>query len=313
MDRIADFQLFLRVLDLGSISAAARSLDLSAAVASQRLKRLERTLGVKLFHRNTRQLRATAEGIALAEQGRGLIDDLEALTSSLRKSAREVTGTLRVTVPAAFGRQYISPLLPEFLRRHPSLRLSIEMSDTMSDLVGEGFDLAIRIGQLEDSSLIARRLTGNRRVLCAAPSYLKRRGRPRHPDELREHDCLLMLGPKGPRDQWTLTATDGTVTHVRVRGRLESNMGEAIRDAALAGLGISLHSVWHVCDDLRAGRLELILPEYQLPDGAIHAVMPPRRLMLPRVRAFIDFLAEQFNPVPPWERASLAASTRSRR
>ncbi|HEX7114487.1 MAG TPA: LysR family transcriptional regulator [Steroidobacter sp.] len=305
MDRIADFQLFLRVLDLGSISAAARSLDLSVAVASQRLKRLERTLGVKLFHRNTRQLRATPEGIALAEQGRGLIQDLEALTSSLRKAAKDVTGTLRVTVPAAFGRQYISPLLPEFLRRHPSLRLSIDMSDTMSDLIGEGFDLAIRIGQLEDSSLIARRLTGNRRVLCAAPSYLKRRGMPRHPDELRDHDCLLMLGPKGPRDQWVLTAPDGTVTHVQVRGRLESNMGEAIRDAAIAGLGISLHSVWHVCDDIRAGRLQLVLPQYQLPDSAIYAVMPPRRLRLPRVCTFIDFLSQQFNPVPPWEREPL--------
>lgn len=312
-DRLADLQLFLRVLDMGSISAAARSLDLSAAVASQRLKRLERTLGVKLFHRNTRELRATPEGLALAERGRGLIEDLEALTSSLKQAAKEITGTLRVTVPAAFGRQYISPLLPEFLRRHPSLRLSVDMSDTMADLIGEGFDLAIRIGQLEDSSLIARRLSANRRVLCAAPSYLKRRGMPRHPDELRDHDCLLMLGPKGARDQWTFTAPDGSVTHVHVRGRLESNMGEAIRDAAIAGLGISLHSLWHVCDDLRAGRLQLVLPEYRHPDSAIYAVMPPRRLMLPRVRVFIEFLSEQFQPVPPWERKSLAPIPSSRR
>lgn len=302
MDRIADFQLFLRVLDLGSISAAARSLDLSVAVASQRLKRLEHALGVKLLHRSTRQLRATPEGIALAEQGRALIDDLEALTSSLRKAAREVTGTLRVTVPAAFGRQYISPLLPEFLSRHPALRVSIDMNDTMRDMVGEGFDLAIRIGRLEDSSLIARRLTTNRRLLCASPAYLERRGVPKTPEDLRKHDCLLMLGPKGPRDHWVLTSKSGVETSVRVHGRLESNMGAAIRDAVLAGLGISLHSAWHVCDDLRAGRLRVVLPEYSLPESAIYAVMPPRRLMLPRVRVFIEFLVEHFSPIPPWER-----------
>lgn len=305
MDRITDLQLFLRVLDLGSISAAARSLDLSVGVASQRLKRLERALGVKLLHRSTRQLHATPEGIALAEQGRSLIEDLEALTSSLRQAGKDVAGTLRVTVPAAFGRQYISPLLPQFLHRYPSLRVSIDMSDTLVDLVGEGFDLAIRIGQLEDSSLVARRLAANRRVLCAAPSYLKRRGTPQHPQELAEHDCLLMLGPKGPRDQWTLTAPDGTVASMRVRGRLESNMGEAIREAALAGLGISLHSLWHVCDDLRNGRLVLVLPDYRLADSAIYAVMPPRRMVLPRVRAFIDFVSEQLHPSPPWERVPL--------
>ncbi len=313
MDRIADLQLFLRVLDSGSISAAARSLDLSVAAASQRLKRLETALGVKLLHRSTRQLRATPEGAALAEQGRGLIEDLEALTSSLRKAAKEVTGTLRVTVPAAFGRLYISPLLPEFLQRHPALRVAIDMNDTMSDLIGEGLDLAIRIGQLQDSSLIARRLAANRRVLCAAPAYLKRRGSPKHPEDLRNHDCLLMLGPKGPRDQWLLTSHDGTETSVRVRGKLESNMGEVIRDAALAGLGISLHSVWHVCDDLRAGRLQRVLPDYQLPDSGIYAVMPPRRLMLPRVRAFIDFLSEHLDPVPPWEKDVPSATRKLRR
>ncbi len=302
MDRIGDLHLFLRVLDLGSISAAARSLDLSVAVASQRLKRLEKTLGVRLIHRSTRQLRVTAEGAALAEQGRPLVEDLEALTSSLKKAAKDVSGTLRVTVPAAFGRQYISPLLPTFLARHPRLRVSIDMSDPMQDLVGEGFDLAIRIGQVQEPNLIARRLTNNRRLLCAAPTYLKRHGAPASPEDLRKHDCLLMMGAKGPRDQWVLSAPDGTETTIKVHGRLESNMGEVIRDAAIAGMGISLHSTWHVCEDLLAGRLTQILPEYQLAPSAIYAVMPPRRIMLPRVRVFIDFLVEHFGDLPPWER-----------
>ena len=302
MDRIEDIRLFLRVLDLGSISAAARTLDLSAAVASQRLKRLEDGLGVRLLHRSTRQIKVTPEGAALAERGRPLIEDLEALTCDLRQSAEDVTGTLRVTLPAAFGHQYISPLMPEFLARHPGLKLSLDMSDAMLDLVAEGFDLGIRIGTLEDSSLVARRLADNRRVLCASPDYLARRGAPATPADLEQHDCLLMVGAKGPRDRWTLISPDGSETTVRVRGPLESNMGEVVRDAVLAGLGISLHSTWHVCDDLKAGRLKLVLPDFRIPDSAIYAVMPQRRLMLPRVRAFIDFVVAKFGDVPPWER-----------
>jgi len=302
MDRIEDIRLFLRVLDLGSISAAARTLDLSAAVASQRLKRLEEALGVRLLQRSTRQLKVTPEGAALAERGRPLIEDLEALTSDLRQSAEDVSGTLRVTLPAAFGRQYISPLMPEFLARHPRLRLSIDLSDAMLDLVAEGYDLGLRIGTLDDSSLIARRLADNRRVLCASPDYLERRGAPGTPADLEQHDCLLMVGAKGPRDRWTLISPDGSETTIRVRGPFESNMGEVVRDAVLAGLGISLHSTWHVCDDLKAGRLKAVLPDYRIPDSAIYAVMPQRRLMLPRVRAFIDFIVAQFGDVPPWDR-----------
>jgi DNA-binding transcriptional LysR family regulator len=302
MDRIEDIRLFLRVLDLGSISAAARTLDLSAAVASQRLKRLEEALGVRLLQRSTRQLKVTPEGAALAERGRPLIEDLEALTSDLRQSAEDVSGTLRITLPAAFGRQYMSPLMPEFLARHPRLRISIDLSDAMLDLVAEGFDMGLRIGTLEDSSLVAKRLTDNRRVLCASPDYLERRGAPGSPADLEQHDCLLMVGAKGPRDRWTLISPDGSEITVRVRGPFESNMGEVVRDAVLAGLGISLHSTWHVCDDLKAGRLKVVLPDYRIPDSGIYAVMPQRRLMLPRVRAFIDFIVEKFGDVPPWER-----------
>ncbi len=302
MDRIEDFRLFLRVLDLGSISGAARSLDISAAAASQRLKRLEAALGVRLFHRTTRQLRVTVDGIALAEQGRSLIEDLEALTSGLRKSALDVAGTLRVTVPAAFGRQYLSPRLPGFLARHPNLKLAMDLNDQIQDLVGEGFDVAIRIGQVDAPNLIARRLASNRRVLCASPDYLKKRGTPQRPQDLVEHDCLLMFGNKGVRDTWIFRGNDGKQITVRVRGRIETNMGEVVRDAALAGLGISLHSTWHICEDLTAGRLRIVLPEYELPESAIYAVMPPRRLVLPRVRAFIDDLTEYLGDVPPWER-----------
>ncbi len=302
-DRIGDISLFLRVLDLGSISAAARSLDLSVAVASQRLKRLERVLGVRLLHRTTRRLHPTPEGAALAEQGRALVEDLEALTSGLRRSASEVSGTLRVTASASFGRLYISPLLPRFLALHPRLRVSIDLSDQTIDLVSAGFDLAIRIGVLGDSTLVARRLASNRRVLCASPDYLRRHGIPRTPADLANHECILLYGSQGRQDVWRLLDRDGGEIAVRVSGRLESNYGEVIRDAAVAGQGIALHSTWHACEDIRAGRLQVVLPGYGLPDSGIHAVMPQRRLVPPRVRAFVDFLAAQFGENPPWERA----------
>jgi DNA-binding transcriptional LysR family regulator len=292
MDSIADFNLFLRVIDLGSISAAARSMDLSVAAASQRLKRLERALCVRLLHRTTRRLTLTPEGVALAEQGRPLIEDLEALTGALRRAAGEVSGTLRMTAPASFGRQYLSPLVPRFLARHPRLKLSLDLSDQMRDLTAEGLDLAIRIGSVAKSTLVTRRIASNHRLLCASPAYLRRRGRPKTAADLAQHDCLPLATSSGPHDTWHLRAPDGTETAVRVRGRLQSNLGEIVRDAAIAGLGIAMHSAWHVSKDIDAGRLEVVLPGHRLPESAIYAVMPQRRLVLPRVRAFVDFLAE---------------------
>lgn len=300
MDRVDDIALFLRVLDLGSISAAARSLDLSVAVASQRLKRLERDLGVRLLHRTTRQLHPTPEGLLLAEQGRGLVEDLEALTDGLRRTGTGVAGTLRVTMSSTFGRLYISPLLPEFLARHPAVRVSVDLHDVKVDLVSAGMDMAIRIGALDDSSLVARQLARNRRLLCASPSYLERYGVPRTPADLQKHECLVLVGSQGRQDVWRLRDGDGEVA-IRVAGRIESNQGELLRDAAVAGLGIALHSSWHVVDDLRTGRLRVVLPDHPLPDTGIYAVMPQRRLMPPRVRAFVEFLAEKLGGVPPWE------------
>lgn len=291
MDRIGDVALFLRVLDSGSISAAARSLDLSVAVASQRLKRLERDLGVRLLHRTTRQLSVTPEGAALAERGRVLVDEIETLTAGLRHAGANVTGTLRVTTAVMFGQQYISPLIPEFLARHANVRLSFDLSDETLDLVKSGFDLAIRIGALEDSNLVARKIATNRRVLCASPKYLRRNGVPKTPSDLKQHQCLILAGRHGRRDVWH---------GVRVNGRIDSNQGELLRDAALAGLGIAMHSTWHVWKDLRSGRLQVVLPNYPIADTGIFAVTPHRRLIPPRVRTFIEFLADRFGENPPW-------------
>lgn len=303
MDRIDDVRLFLRVIDLGSISAAARSLDLSVAVASQRLKRLEKQLGVRLLHRTTRRLHATAEGAALAERGRALIEDLEALTTELRQTGTQATGTLRMTASASFGRQYLSPILPEFLDRYPKMRISVDLSDTLLDLVRSGFDMAVRIGALVDSDLVARKIATNRRVLCASPDYLARRGTPASPGDLAAHECLLLTGSQGRQDVWRLTDHYGRESAVRVAGRFESNFGEVLRDAAVAGFGIALHSTWHVCADLRSGRLKQVLPHYRIADSGIYALMPQRRFVPARVRVFTDFLIEKFGETPPWERA----------
>ena len=302
MDRVGDLTLFLRVLDLGSITAAAHSLDLSVAVASQRLKRLERELGVRLLHRTTRRLHPTPEGVALAERGRVLVEDLESLGAGLREAATEIAGTLRVTLSASFGRQHVSPLLPKFLARHPKLRLSVHLSDQVVDLVSEGFDLAIRIGAMEDSQLVARRIAANRRVLCASPDYLRRRGQLKVPRDLQDHECLLLFGSSGRQDVWRLHDAQGKEMPVRVPGRFESNLGELLRDASVAGEGIAIHSLWHVADDLRTGRLQVVLPDFPLATTAISAVMPQRRQVPPRVRAFVDFLVEEFGDNPPWER-----------
>lgn len=302
MDRLDDLRLFLRVLDQGSISAAARSLGISLAVASQRIKRLERQLGVSVLHRTTRQLQATPEGAALAERGRRLVEDLESLAADLQHKASAVTGNLRLSVPASFGQQYISPLLPGFLRSNPGVRVSVQFTDQMVDLISAGIDLAVRIGKLPDSALIARRLAVNRRVLCASPNYLRRHGAPKTPDDLARHDCLILVGSQGPQETWPLSDRKRREVRVRVRGPLESNLGESLREAALAGLGISLHSTWHVCNDLRSGRLKIVLPDYPVVESGIYAVMPQRHLVPSRVRAFVDFLAERLGDPPPWER-----------
>ena len=302
MDRLDDLALFLKVLDVGSITAAARALDLSPAVASQRLARLEKTLGVRLLHRTTRQLHPTPEGLALAEQGRGLVEDLDALVGGLRQAGTGVAGTLRVTTSAGFGRLHLSPLLPEFLARHPALRISMDLNDRVVDLVTAGFDLAIRIGALDDSSLVARRLAPNRRVLVASPDYLKRRGAPNVPADLADHDCLVLTGAQGRQDEWRMGDGQGGEIRVRVQGRMESNFGELLRDAAVAGMGIALHSTWHVAEDIRAGRLVEVLPDYPLATTGVWAVMPQRRLVPPRVRVFVEFLAERFGENPAWDR-----------
>ncbi|WP_399507176.1 substrate binding domain-containing protein [Xanthomonas translucens] len=227
-----------------------------------------------------------------------MVEDLESQAGGLREAGRSAAGTLRVTLSASFGRQHVSALLPQFMALYPQMRLSVHLSDNVVDLVSEGFDLAIRIGALRDSSLVARRLAGNRRVLCAAPDYLRRHGEPATPADLAAHACLLLTGAEGRQDIWRLLGAEGEVA-VKVGGPLESNFSEVLRDAALNGQGIALYSVWHVAEHLRRGQLRQVLPQYTLAETGIHAVMPQRRLVPPRVRAFVEFMQVQLVEPPP--------------
>ena len=287
MNRIGDLDLFLHVLDQGSITAAARSLDLSVAVASQRLKRLENELGVRLFHRTTRRLHPTPEGLALAQQGRSLVEELESLGANLRESAREVSGMLRVTLSATFGRMYVSPLLPEFMARHPKLRLRTHLTDQSVDLVSEGYDLAIRIGALEDSSLVARPVGAVRRMVVASPDWLAAQGAPRHPRELAASDCIGLLG-NGP--VWWRFVEQGRAFSVASGGRLEFNHIAPAIDACVAGLGLGAFLSYQIAGHLAAGRLRPVLTEFEPAPRPVQLIYPHARLLPARVRVALDWL-----------------------
>jgi DNA-binding transcriptional LysR family regulator len=300
MDRISDISLFIRVVDLGSISAAARSENLSLSVASLRLQRLEESLGVRLLNRTTRRLYPTPEGELLVAEGRPLVEALRTLSENLKSSRSEISGTIRMTMSASFGRLHISPLLAEFQALHPNINIVAHLSDEVIDLIQGGYDLAIRLGSLKDSRLVARRIASNRAVLVASPDYLARRGEPQHPDDLVNHDGLIITGADGKRDVWKLHGPDGKTHRVKINSKVESNLGELLRDAAIYGRGISWQSVWHVASDLKAGRLKVILPDYRIEETSINAVTPTRTMQTPRIRAFVDFLAEKFAS-PSWQ------------
>jgi len=294
----ADLDLFARVVALGSFSEAARAVDLTPAAVSKRMARLERQLDVRLFQRTTRRLRPTAEGASFHRHALRILADTEAAREAMSRHSTEPSGLLRVTAPASFGRMHISPLVPEFLTRFPRVQLDLSLTDGLADLVEESLDLAIRITRPTDSSMIARRLAPNRRVLCAAPGYLERHGAPATPRDLENHNCLVLHH----EHVWVLESAGGE-ERVQVSGTLSANNGEVLRDAAVGGVGIARKSSWDVGHLLQAGELVPVLPEYSVSTHVeIHAIYPSARFLAPRVRAFIEFLQQRFGDPPYWDR-----------
>ena len=299
-DALHEMAVFARVVAAGSLSAAARELSLSTAMVSRRLAALEARLGVRLLHRTTRSLHLTDEGATYYENCARVLAEIEEADAAVSAGRQEPRGTLRVALPASFGNQYVAPLMPRFAAQYPALKLALSLSDRSVNLVEEGFDLAIRIAALADSSLAARKLAPNRRVVCASPAYLRAHGTPRTPEELLQHNCLLAYDFNAT---WEYKGPDGRSGAVRLVGRYVCDNWEVLREWALAGMGIALKSTWDVRRHLEDGSLVSLLPGYTFDtDVAIYAVYPHRRHLPAKTRAFIDFLASSFGPEPFWDR-----------
>jgi DNA-binding transcriptional LysR family regulator len=306
MDRLAELDIFARVVTAGSMSAAARELGLSPPVVSKRIRSLEERLGARLLHRTTRQLALTEEGQGFYERVVAILSSVDEAEAWVSRRAAVARGVLRVSAPTTFGRLHVAPHLVAFMAAFPDITVDLSLSDRFIDLVGEGYDLAIRIADLADSSLVARRLAPNHRLLCASPDYLARHGDPDSLDALGRHKLLIHNG-----NTWRLEGPAGAVT-VPVESAIRTNSSEVVREAVLAGVGIALRSTWDIGPDLSAGRLATVLPAYRASARvAVHAVYPTRRHLAHKVRVFIDHLAERYGPVPYWDRGLEGVLARS--
>jgi DNA-binding transcriptional LysR family regulator len=300
LDRITGMQVFARVAALGSFSAAARALSMSPAMATKHVDALEDRLGARLFFRSTRKLTLTEAGQRHLQAVERILAEIEEAEAAAAEDTVEPRGTLRINAPLAFGLRQVMPALTEFAALYPALTIDIALTDRFVDLIDEGWDIAIRLGALRDSTLIARALAPMRVVLCASPAYLAAHGPPQTVADLAGHNCLgYTLPTPASANRW-LFGSDGSIA-VPVRGTLIVNNGDALRDAAVAGLGLIYQPTFILADDIRAGRLVLLtLDRPTARFGAVHAVYPGGRQPPAKVRALIDFLAERWRNAP-WD------------
>jgi len=293
LDDLNELKTFRAILALGSISAAARELGISLQVASKRLAMLEQRAGAQLIHRTTRSLSATEDGQRLLIDVERALDAIAAGEDRLINGRDELVGTLRVSAPVSFGRAYICPVLGDLIVRYPQLAVSITLNDRLADLVGEGLDIAIRIGPTEDSTAMMRKLAANHRILVAAPAYLDRVGRPAGIDDLGHHQFLRYGSATGP---WTMFNEQASHA-LAVPARLRADNGDAVHDWALAGLGIMLKSEIDVAEDIAAGRLEHVLPQWHGGEAPIVALYPSGRHLPLKTRVFLDAVAARLRSV----------------
>ncbi|MBF9235056.1 LysR family transcriptional regulator [Microvirga alba] len=301
LDRVTSMQVFVRVAALGSFSAAARALHLSQTMVTKHVAALENRLGVKLLNRSTRSLVLTEGGRDYLAACERILAEIEEAEASASLDRIEPRGTLRLNVPLTFGFRQIVPALAEFSGQYPALTVDLGLADRYVDLIEEGWDLAIRIGRLKDSSLVARRIAPCRIAVCAAPSYLRAHGTPKTLDDLSAHNCLGYTLPSAVNaDRW-LFGKDGDMA-VPVKGNLRANNGDALLAAALAGQGLIYQPTFLVGDSLRDGSLVRVLADYPAQELGVHAVLPSGRQTPAKVRAFSEFLAARFAPEPGWDR-----------
>jgi DNA-binding transcriptional LysR family regulator len=297
---LLDVLAFVRVAETGAFSRAAERMGMSKSIVSRRVARLEDQLGARLLTRSASGAQPTDAGQAYFRRAANVLAELEAAQEVVAESVTQVGGPIRLTAPLSFGVQHLAPALADFAVLHPRVELDISFEDRNVDLVAGGFDLAVRIGTLQDSALVARRIAPSRRVLVGSPAYLARRGRPRHPRELASHDILLYAN-----EQWRFRI-GGRLETVRVQPRLRADNGEMLRAAASAGLGLCILPTFIASPAIEAGAVEVLLRDFPLPEGGLHAVMPPGRAATARVRALVDFLAARFGPDPAWDPCWLA-------
>ena len=298
MDRFKQLETFVAVAARGSLSAAAQAEGVAPAVIGRRIDALEARLGVKLLVRTTRRITLTFEGSAFLEDCQRILNDFANAEASVSLGGVKASGHMRITAPAGFGRLHVAPLIGPFIATHREVSVSLELSDRLADIVNDGFDLAIRIGQLDDSSLVGVTLAQNHRVVVASPAYLQAHGIPRTPADLANHSCLA-FGNYGNQSRGWLLQVAGRQVAIRAGGSMECNDGAVLHDWALAGYGLAWRSMWEVSEDLQAGRLQTVLDDYAAPINAIHAVYPQRRHLPLRVRMFIDYLKTAWTN-PPW-------------
>lgn len=299
MDRFKQMETFVAVATRGSLSAAAKLEGVAPAIIGRRIDALEERLGVKLLIRTTRRMTLTFEGSAFLEDCQRILHEVENAEGTVSAGGVKASGHLRISAPAGFGRRHVAPLVPQFLAAHPDVSLSLDLSDRLVDLVNEGIDCAVRIGDLSDSSLIGVRLAENRRVVVAAPAYIARHGAPASPADLAHHNCLS-FGASGSQARGWLFRIDGDVVPVKIGGSMECSDGAVLHDWALSGCGIAWRSMWEVREDIDAGRLVTVLDDYAAPPNAIHAVFPQRKHLPLRVRLFIDFLKNTYSVPAYW-------------
>jgi DNA-binding transcriptional LysR family regulator len=294
---IEHLKLFVQLATTNNISLAGQEFNLSPAVASSYISKLEKSLRVRLVYRTTRKVSLTEDGHAFLPHAKEVLSTIETALASVGVGDISPRGTLRIAAPASFGRMHIVPIIKEFLSRYPDLNIDIRLTDKVVDLVEGGFDVAIRNAPLKDSNLVARRLAPDKRIICASPSYLAEFGEPSSPSELLDHQCVILTGI----ETWGFDTAEGQI-NIRARGNFRTDNGEAMRDACVSGLGIAINATWSVYENIERGELVQILKEHTLvPSSAIWAVYPSTQLLAPKVRAFIDYLSSQYGDHPYWD------------
>ena len=300
MSHLKQLESFVAVATKGSLSAAARADDVTPAIIGRRLDALEQRLGVRLLTRTTRRITLTFEGQAFLEDCQRILGDLASAEASVSLGGVKASGHLTVSAPAGFGRKHVAPLVGQFLDTNPEVTVSLDLSDRLVDVVNEGIDCAVRLGELADSSLVSIRLGEMRRVLVASPAYLQVRGRPQSLDEIARHDCLVLTQQQRG---WTFFDPErpGATVAIKVSGRFECNDGAVLHEWALAGRGLAWRSWWEVGEDLNEGRLSAVLDAFAAPPIGIYAVFAQRRHLPLRVRLFIDSLKNSYGNAAYWE------------